>query len=390
MELSRTPVPDPLVGHRLAGRYDVVARVASGGLATVYAAQQPPLGRRVAIKVLARELSRDPEACSRFEQEARVISRLNHPNIVSIFDLGAEDGREYVAMEFLDGYSLHDVIRREAPLSPSRAVRIMMYVTRALAAAHRQGVLHRDLKPECIMLVPVGGERDFVKLLDFGLTRLLHGDRRSRSSSGAPGPERRTRALASHNAIRAVPLYASPEHVNGEKVDPRSDLYALGVIAFEMLVGRVPFDGSSPIEVALQHMQAPRPSVRASLPGSPASPALDRMVQRLMAINPADRPADATRLLDLLEDLPEYTGPRARLATAVAVPGAQAMPPLAAVRRVPSPVVRDTVVDIPATPPPAEAEEKPPEMPMPGPFDPTLTMASTPGPRKPTERGRPQ
>jgi serine/threonine-protein kinase len=292
---------DALIGQVVAGRYEVMSLLGQGGMGAVYAACQAPLGRKVAIKVLLRELTTDPVASQRFEKEAKAISLLAHPNIVTIFDYGATgDGQSYIAMEFLDGVLLRDAIANDAPLSPRRVTRIMMHTARALAAAHREGIVHRDLKPDNVMLLSTAGEPDFVKVLDFGVAKLRRGENEPAVN------------LTATNIILGTPKYMSPEQINGISDDPRSDLYALGAMAFEMLTGQVPFDGETAVKVLMRHLQDPRPSVHDVVPDSPASDLLDQLVQRLMAVEADDRPPSAERFLELLEDLPEYTGPRSR------------------------------------------------------------------------------
>ena len=334
MNTSESPTPDPLIGRVIAGRYEIISKLGQGGMGAVYAARQAPLGRVVALKVLLSELSHDVIAAQRFEKEALAISKLSHPNIVTIFDFGvAEDRSKYIAMERLDGLTLRQVLRAESRISPRRTVRVLMYAARALSEAHRIGIVHRDLKPDNIMFVAAAGEHDFVKVLDFGVAKFR---------DGLTGPSSN---LTDANIVMGTPKYMAPEQINGVTDDPRSDIYALGAMAFEMLTGQVPFDGESAIQIMLHHVHDPRPSVHEAMPYNQASADLDRFVQRLMARQPADRPDSASRLLEELEELPEYTGPRSRLVT---IPG------IFPAVNIPLPPGSPAHVALPPTPRPAE------------------------------------
>jgi len=309
---------DDLVGQTVSGRYEVFAKLGQGGMGVVYAARQAPLGRTVAIKVLLKEMTADPVAASRFEKEALAISRLSHPNIVTIFDFGSTDaGHKFIAMEFLDGKSLREIVARESPLSPKRTTRILMYMARALADAHRQEIIHRDLKPDNIMVLSTTGEPDFVKVLDFGVAKLK---RREGEVTQA--------TVTQEDVILGTPKYMSPEQINGITDDPRSDLYAMGAIAYEMLTGKVPFDGDSPVKVLMKHLTDAPPPMRSVFPACRVSDVLEALVLQLLHKDASKRPQSAKRVLELLEDLPEYTGPRSRLMT---VAGMQAVTDLPAV-----------------------------------------------------------
>lgn len=313
MERTLEGSSDSLLGRVVAGRYEVVRKLGQGGMGAVYAALQRPLGRTVALKVLLSELTADPVATARFEKEALAVSRLAHPNIVTLFDFGrTEEGLSYLVMEFLEGTTLRVLMQGEGPLSPGRTVRVMTHTARALAEAHRLDTIHRDLKPDNVMLVPVTGESDFAKVLDFGVAKLKKG-------MGVESHE----TLTGKQVLLGTPRYMSPEQVNGITDDPRSDLYALGVMAFEMLAGRAPFEAPTPVKVLLKHLQEPPPSLLEVNPACRASPALQALVSLLLHKDPAQRVPSAQRLLELLEDLPEYTGPRQRLTTVANVPMAR-------------------------------------------------------------------
>jgi eukaryotic-like serine/threonine-protein kinase len=241
---------DPIIGQTI-GNYVVSQKLGEGGMGSVYLAEHPAIGKKVALKVLHAEFAANQEVVSRFFNEAKAVNDIQHPNIVDIVDYGvlaAGPGGEqmvYFIMEFLPGIALADLIRREAPLAPERALAVSLQVADALSASHAKGIIHRDLKPDNIMLIQRGRERDFVKLLDFGIAKLT-GDQ--------PG-SRRTRT----GIVMGTPAYMSPEQCEGRgNIDHRTDIYALGIVLYEMITGRVPFTGEGYGEVLVQHLtQAP-------------------------------------------------------------------------------------------------------------------------------------
>ena len=212
---------DALIGRDILGQYVIRARIGEGGMGEVYLADQPAFGRTAVIKVLSRAGAARRDSAARFLLEAKAVSRLKHPNIVTVYNAGElEGGTMYLAMEHVEGRSLHEVIRSEAPFAPARAVAIAAQIADALAEAHRRGVIHRDLKPSNVMLVKREGRDELVKLLDFGIAKLDGVD------------------LTSTGMACGTPAYMSPEQFNGQKLDGRTDLYSLGVVLFEMLVGK--------------------------------------------------------------------------------------------------------------------------------------------------------
>jgi eukaryotic-like serine/threonine-protein kinase len=252
---------DPLVGRTLASRYRLVRRVGTGGMALVYLARHVMIDRLSAIKILRRDLGMDPSHRERFLREARAVNRINHPNIVEITDLGESDGLVFLVMEYVEGDSLLAALRR-GRFPWTRAARIAAQVGSALARAHDLGVIHRDLKPENVLLTPRGGE-DFAKLTDFGIAKILD----------AP-------ALTFSEQRFGTPGYIAPEYVEGLPASPRGDLYALGVVLYEMLTGTMPFDARGAALLAAPLREAPvKPSARAD--GIPAE--LEELVLRLLA-----------------------------------------------------------------------------------------------------------
>ncbi|HLB61817.1 MAG TPA: Stk1 family PASTA domain-containing Ser/Thr kinase [Actinomycetota bacterium] len=262
----------------LGGRYRVEAQIGAGGMAQVFRGQDTLLGRAVAIKVLAQQFAKDQSFVSRFRREAEAAARLNHPNVVGVFDTGSDDGTHYIVMELVEGRTLSDFLSKGGRLTPDRAGQIAESVCRALAVAHKHGVVHRDVKSGNIMVTRDGE----VKVMDFGIARLETG----------------AETIAQTAAVLGTASYLSPEQARGEKVDARSDIYSLGIVLYEMVTGRVPFTGDSPVAVAYKHVQeAPDPPSKLN---PDVTPALDAIVLRCLAKNPANRYQTAT---DLREDL---------------------------------------------------------------------------------------
>jgi len=247
------PQPDLLIGQTI-GNYLVTQKLGEGGMGAVYLAEHPSIGKKVALKVLHSEFSTNQEVTARFFHEAKAVNDIGHPNIVDIVDFGilqAQGGREqlvYFIMEYLAGATLSQLIKSESPLPPERALSIALQVADALSASHKCGIVHRDLKPDNVILLQRGRERDFVKLLDFGIAKLTGG-----SATGS----QRTRT----GIVMGTPAYMSPEQCEGRMtVDLRTDVYALGIVLYEMLTGRVPFIGEGYGEILVQHLtQRPTP-----------------------------------------------------------------------------------------------------------------------------------
>ena len=236
---------DPMLGRTLPGGYVILDLVGIGGMGRVYRAEQTNLGRTVAVKIIHPHLVGEENAAARFITEARAASRLNHPNSVGVIDFGkTEDGQLYLVMEFLRGKDLARVIYEEGPLSFRRIVDVIRQTLAALAEAHILGIIHRDLKPENIILEPVRSGGDFVKVVDFGLAKM-----RIESMPNITSP----------GIVCGTPEYMSPEQGRGDPLDARSDLYAVGVIMYQLLTGRLPFEAESPTQVVLMHISDPPP-----------------------------------------------------------------------------------------------------------------------------------
>ena len=271
--------PDPLVGQIVAGRYAITRKIGEGGMGAVYEAQHTLIGKRVAIKVLLDKYAQKESIIARLNQEARLASAIGHPHIVDITDLGkTEDGRTFVVMEYLEGESLAELIAREGPLAPERALRIAVQVADALAAAHAKGIIHRDVKPENIFLVGRDG-REFVKVVDFGISKHLR-----------PDEETEEVRLTQTGMVLGTPLYMSPEQARGEaNLDHRIDIYALGVILYEMVTNEVPFRGANYLGILSQVLTKEPTPPRELRPDLAISEACERVILKAMAKNREDR-----------------------------------------------------------------------------------------------------
>ncbi|HVV82826.1 MAG TPA: HDOD domain-containing protein [Kofleriaceae bacterium] len=281
--------PDRLVGRELTP-FRITAAIGHGAMGRVYAAEHMLLGRRVAIKVLEPRLARDAECAARFVEEARAVGRIRHPHIVDIIDFGELDGRPYYVMELLGGETLAARIRREGGLPVPVALAISIEVASALAAAHDHGVVHRDLKPDNIFLCDYLDEPDRVKVLDFGVAKVLRND----------GPDA-VRIETQAGRLMGTPLYMSPEQCLGKAVDHRADVYALGVVLFECLTGVAPFVRDGWLEVLMAHVsdEAPRPStLRDEVP-----PAVEAIVMRALAKEPEARFSDMRAMRSALVEV---------------------------------------------------------------------------------------
>ncbi len=284
---------DALIGTTLAGKYRIDARLNEGGMGNVYKGTHVLMDKTVAIKVLRPSLAADEKIVARFSREARAASRISHPNALSVTDIGEdENGIVFLVMEFLSGKTLKQVIRDEGPLPLQRIVDITRQVGDALAAAHAQGVVHRDLKSDNIMLLDTTSVGDHAKVLDFGIAKINEPDGDFDGGLTAP------------NLVIGTPQYMSPEQCSQDAdIDSRSDIYSLGVILYEMLVGHVPFSGESATIVMMKHLQEPVPSVLEERNDVP--PPIGRVVARAMAKVPSNR---YQTVGELIEDLTIASG----------------------------------------------------------------------------------
>lgn len=284
-------IPDPYVGRVLDGRYEIAERLGEGGVGFVYRAKDAKLGRQVAIKMLQQHAADLPEWRQRFEREAKVLSALDHPNIVTVTDSGIDNDLPYLVMELLQGKTLADLID-EGPLLPApRALDLARQLLRGLAFAHGKGIVHRDLKPANVFLQVLPDQADHVTLLDFGMAKFLEDS----SSRGVADN------LTREGTIFGTPSYMSPEQGRAEPVDASSDVYAAGVILFELLTGRTPFAGDTLHDKMRAHLNDPIPSLADARPDLSLAAFLQPVVDRAMAKTAASRFPDAASMLAALE-----------------------------------------------------------------------------------------
>ncbi|MHB1472863.1 MAG: Stk1 family PASTA domain-containing Ser/Thr kinase [Dermatophilaceae bacterium] len=315
--------PSSLVGRVLDGRYRVLSHLADGGMATVYVALDERLDREVALKVMRPDLARDETFVSRFHREARSAAKLSHPNVVAVYDQGEDDGHMFLAMELVNGLTLRQVMQAEGPLTPRAALDILDPVLQALGAAHNAGLIHRDVKPENVIL----REDGTVKVADFGLARAVD----------------TVTSTAQTGILLGTVAYLSPEQVERGVADARSDVYAAGLLLFEMLTGSKAFIGDSPIHVAYQHVHSSVPLPSSRVDTVPVE--LDQLVARASARDPDNRPRDANELLAEMRkarrrltpaelDLrPAGLGGATPASSTIALPRTEVVPAVAAPRR---------------------------------------------------------
>lgn len=282
---------DPVEGQLVDNRYRLTKCIGSGGMSVVYLAERVGIAKPIAIKFLRSIYSNLPDFIHRFEQEAKACSRLNHLNCISLIDFGVAFGSPYLVMEFVQGALLSTCISK-GPVMPARGIYITRQILSGLRHAHARDVIHRDLKPGNIMLVEMTGTSDFVKIMDFGTAQILNTE------------------MPAHEDISTdvgTPWYMSPEQAGGQPTDHRADLYATGVMLFEMLSSHRPYTAEDPMRVLQMHLFEPIPSLRALKPELGVSPELEAVVVKAMQKQPADRFQDAEEFDLALQSVPEFT-----------------------------------------------------------------------------------
>ncbi len=293
-----------MIGTVLSGRYRLEAKLGSGGMSTVYLARDETLDRQVAVKVMHREMSEQADQLQRFRQEARAVAKLSHPNVVSVIDAGEDGGHPYIVFEYVEGETLKQRVNRDGALDPQEAIAYAIEVARGLSVAHARRMVHRDIKPQNILIDAEGR----AKLTDFGISRQLEQD-----------------GMTATGRVLGTTDYVAPEQAMGRGADPRSDIYSLGVVLYEMLVGQVPFEAESQVGVAMKHVNEELPDVQRRRPEVSAAVAL--VVERSTAKDPAHRYQQVGEMIDDLSTALEVEAARAGSTTGEATSVLDAVPP---------------------------------------------------------------
>ncbi len=293
-----------MIGTVLSGRYRLEAKLGSGGMSTVYLARDQTLDRQVAVKVMHREMSEQADQLERFRQEARSVAKLSHPNVVSVIDAGEDGGHPYIVFEYVEGETLKQRINRDGALAPQEAIAYAIEIARGLSMAHARNMVHRDIKPQNILIDAEGR----AKLTDFGISRQLEQD-----------------GMTATGRVLGTTDYVAPEQAMGRKVDPRTDIYSLGVVLYEMLIGQVPFAADSQVGVAMKHVNEELPDVQRRRPEVSAAVAL--VVERSTAKDPNERYQQVSEMIDDLSTALEVEAARAGSTTGEATSVLDAVPP---------------------------------------------------------------
>ena len=270
-------------GQKISDRYQIIKSIGEGGMANVYLAYDTILDRNVAVKVLRGDLSNDEKFVRRFQREALAASSLTHPNIVEVYDVGEDNGEYYIVMEYIEGKHLKNLLKKRGKLTLSEAVDIMLQITDGMAAAHDSYIIHRDIKPQNIMIL----ENGLVKITDFGIAMAMNATQ-----------------LTQTNSVMGSVHYLPPEQASGQGSTLQSDIYSMGIVMYELLTGELPFKGDNAVEIALKHLKEPIPDIREKIPNVPNS--IYNIIKRATAKNPKNRYNDAREmhedLLTCLDD----------------------------------------------------------------------------------------
>lgn len=301
---NRPPTSSQMIGTVLSGRYKLEAKLGSGGMSTVYLARDTTLDRSVAVKVMHREMSEQADQLERFRQEARAVAKISHPNVVAVIDAGEDGGHPYIVFEYVEGETLKQRISRVGALDPQEALAYAIEIARGLTVAHARNMVHRDIKPQNVLIDSEGR----AKLTDFGISRQLEQD-----------------GMTATGRVLGTTDYVAPEQAMGHPVDQRSDVYSLGVVLYEMLVGQVPFHADSQVGVAMKHVNEELPDVQQRRPELSAAAAM--VVERATAKDPDQRYQRVGELIDDLSTALEVEAARAGSTTGEATSVLEAVPP---------------------------------------------------------------
>src|SRR4249919_3428770 len=302
--MNSRPTSSQMIGTVLSGRYKLEAKLGSGGMSTVYLANDATLDRAVAVKVMHREMSEQPDQLERFRQEARAVAKLSHPNVVAVIDAGEDGGHPYIVFEYVEGETLKQRIARLGALDTQEALAYAIEIARGLTVAHARNMVHRDIKPQNVLIDAEGR----AKLTDFGISRQLEQD-----------------GMTATGRVLGTTDYVAPEQAMGHGVDPRSDIYSLGVVLYEMLIGQVPFHADSQVGVAMKHVNEELPDVQQRRPELSAAAAL--VVERATAKDPGERYQQVGEMIDDLSTALEVEAARAGSTTGEATSVLDAVPP---------------------------------------------------------------
>lgn len=301
---DRASTSSQMIGTTLSGRYLLEAKLGSGGMSTVFLARDTTLDRAVAVKVMHREMTEQADQLQRFRQEARAVAKLSHPNVVAVIDAGEDGGHPYIVFEYVEGETLKQRINRVGALDPQEALAYAIEVARGLTVAHARNMVHRDIKPQNVLIDSEGR----AKLTDFGISRQLEQD-----------------GMTATGRVLGTTDYVAPEQAMGRGADPRSDIYSLGVVLYEMLIGQVPFHADSQVGVAMKHVNEELPDVQQRRPELSAAAAL--VVERATAKDPGERYQEVGEMIDDMETALEVEAARAGSSTGEATSILEAVPP---------------------------------------------------------------